>query len=75
MGVGSGGPWPSWIFIHDTNIANRDLKVLFEFFFCYFSVFFPLPPPPWKKLNSASFSPFSVAPPRRNFSADALDFY
>jgi len=31
MGVGSGGQGacPPWIFIHGTNIVDRDLKVLF----------------------------------------------
>jgi len=43
MDVGSGGDK------HGTNIVDRGLKVLFFSLFCYFSVFFPLPPPPLKK--------------------------
>jgi len=59
---------PSWIFIHETDIIDRGLKVLFS----VVSVFFPLPSA-WKKLNTAIFGLFSVAyPPPGNFSADAL---
>jgi len=34
-----------WIFIHGTDIVNKSLIVLFFDRFCYFSVFFSLPPP------------------------------
>jgi len=40
---GQGGVAP-WIFKHGTNIVDRVLKVLFFGLFCYFSVFFSLPP-------------------------------
>jgi len=53
MGVGSGGregPCSPWIFIHGTDIVDRDLIVLFFVLFLYFSVFFLLPPPPEKCL-------------------------
>jgi len=67
MGVGSGRQWvrapPPWIFIHDTDIVDRGLKVLF---FGLFSVF-----PLCKRLKSAAFGLFSVGLPG-NFSADAL---
>jgi len=48
MDVGSGELCPPWIFIYGTDIVDRGLVVLFFclFFFCYFSVFFPLPPLP-----------------------------
>jgi len=74
MGVGSRGPWLSWISKHGTNIVNKGLKVLFFGLICYFSVFFPLPPPLRKRLNSAIFryfllifGLFSVAPSLENF--------
>jgi len=35
------GPWPSWIFIHGTDLVDRFLIVLF---FGLFSVATPLPP-------------------------------
>jgi len=41
--------------------------LFFGLFFCYFSVFFFVAPPPWKWLNSAIFRYFSVAPPPENF--------
>jgi len=46
MGVGSreGGVPPSWIFLRDTNIVDRGLKVLFFGLFAIFRLFFPLPP-------------------------------
>jgi len=73
---GAGGRAAPWIFIHDRNIVDRGLKVLFSAFFAIFSVFFPLTPHPlWKRLNSAvfliTFGIFSVGPPGK-FSADAL---
>jgi len=40
MGVGSGdGLWPSWIFMHGTNIVDRGLIVLF---FVFLAIFFGL---------------------------------
>jgi len=49
MGVGSEGQGavvpPGFSNMVYTNVVNRGLKVLFSAFFCYFSVFFPLPPP------------------------------
>jgi len=49
--TGKRGPWASTagghgprIFKHGTNIVDKGLKVLFSAIFCYFSVFFPLPP-------------------------------
>jgi len=29
MGVGSGGPWPPWVFIHDTDKVDGGFMVLF----------------------------------------------
>jgi len=51
MSVGSGGEGPEvavplWIFLHGTDIVDRDLIVLFFRSFCYASVFFPLPSSP-----------------------------
>jgi len=49
MGVDSGrGPWPSWIFIHDTDIVDRGLIVLFFGIILLFSFFFRCPPYPLK---------------------------
>jgi len=62
MDVGSGEHGSLWIFIHGTDVADRGLIVLFSVFFCFFSVFFPLSPPPWKRLNSAIFSIFCYFP-------------
>jgi len=48
MGVGSWGQKGAvtpWIFIHGTNI-DSGLIVLFFGLFCYFSIFFLLPPIP-----------------------------
>jgi len=42
MGVRSGGPWPSWIFKHGTNIADGGLKVLFFGLSAIFSIGPPL---------------------------------
>jgi len=64
-----------WICIHGTNIVNRGLQVLFFSVFCYFSVFFLLPPPPpCKRLNIDIFWSFcyfsiffSVGPPLEIF--------
>jgi len=39
MGVGRGGPWPTWIFIYGTNIVERGLKVLFFVFLLFFDLF------------------------------------
>jgi len=41
------GPWPLWIFIHDPDIVDRDLKLLyFCLFLLFFGLFFRCPPPP-----------------------------
>jgi len=39
MGVGSGGQWPTWIFILSTDKAEGDLMVLF------FGIVFLIDPP------------------------------
>jgi len=61
MDVGSGeqgGRGLPWIFIHDANIVDRGLKVLFfGVFLLFFGLFSPLPSP-WKRLNSAIFRSF-----------------
>jgi len=42
---GAGEPCPPWIFKHGTNIVGRKrLKSAIFGLFCYFLVFFPLPP-------------------------------
>jgi len=63
MGVGSWGQRGEvaspWVFKHGTDFVDRGKIVVFFDLFCYFSVFFPLPPPsPWKMLNSAIFASF-----------------
>jgi len=73
MNVDNGGQRgrPPYIFIHDTDIADRDLIVLFFGLFSYFSVlaifsvffpifrsFFRLPPPPWKFFCRRPFSSY-----------------
>jgi len=75
------GPCPSWIFTHDTDIVDRSIIVLFFGLFCYFSVFFPLPPPsPGRGLIMLFLLffcyflvIFQLTPPG-NFSADNLVF-
>jgi len=77
MGVGSGGVPPPRTFIHDTNIVDRGLKVLFfGIFLLFFRSFFSLALPLWKRLNSAIFRYFFRYPPLSpgKFSADALDY-
>jgi len=53
MGVGSGEQgeraYPPWIFIYGRNIVDRGLKLIFFSLFCYYLVFFPLPPLPVEK--------------------------
>jgi len=44
--AGGRGPWPSWIFIHGTDMVDRGLIVLFFGLFLLFSVFLLLPFPP-----------------------------
>jgi len=54
---GRGAVEPPWIFIPDTNIVDRGLKVLFfGDFLLFFDHFFRWPP--WKRLNSAIFRSF-----------------
>jgi len=58
MGVGSGEQGGRGIFIHDTNIVDRRLKVLFfGVFLLFFGLFFRCSPP-WKRLDSAIFNLF-----------------
>jgi len=45
MGGGQGAVAP-WIFKLDTDIVDKDLKVLFFGIFCYFLIFFFVSPPP-----------------------------
>jgi len=68
MGVGSGSRGALWIFIHGTDIVDRGLIVLlFVYFFAIFRSFFPVDPFPWKRLNSAIFQYFFVAPSLKIF--------
>jgi len=78
---GAEGPCPPRIFIHGTNIVDRDLilVVLLLVFFCYFSVIFSVAPSnPGRGLIvlfSAFFCYFLVffsLAPTGKFSADAL---
>jgi len=55
MGVGSRGPWPLWVFIHDTDKEEDKLMVVFSV------LFFPLPPPP------GNFSADALGPTRHEF--------
>jgi len=75
---GAGEPWPSWIFIHGTNIVDRGLKVLFFVLFLLFFGLFSVVLP-WKRLNSAiflyfllSFGLFFRYPLPGKFSVNAL---
>jgi len=38
-------PWPPWIFIHDKDIVDKGLIVIFLGLFCYFGLFFVSPTP------------------------------
>jgi len=61
------GAWPSWIFIHGTDTVDRGLIVLnFVFFLLFFGIFSV--GPPRKRLNSAIFWSFFVAPSLETFS-------
>jgi len=71
MGVGCGGVPLPWIFIHGSNIVDRDIKVLFfGVILLFFGLF--LVPPPGRDLIVLFFGLFSVGP-HGNFSADVLD--
>jgi len=50
LAVGGRGAVPSWVFIHDTDIVDRGLIVLF---FVFFSIFGLISVAPRKRLNSA----------------------
>jgi len=71
MGVGSGGPWPPpWVFIHDTYIVDRGLKVLFfGVFLLFFGLFSVAPFPPGRGVIVLIFRsyfplPLSSPPPK-----------
>jgi len=69
-----GGRGPLWIFIHGKDIVDTDLIGYILVFFCYFSIFFTVAPPPWRRLNSAIFFPLPFLP-LDNFLSTPLLIY
>jgi len=60
MGVGSGGPWPPWIFMHGTDILDRgSIVIFFDPLFAIFRSFFSSPSLPERSLIKGRMHYFS----------------